>query len=107
MIFHLFFAFCTGCVAHLSYAFTGKLPIGLSQIVAYTLGVIFAYPFVETVHDDLEDIDNPRQRLFCAYFLAYLAFGAGTALGWRVYPMSGPCVHIDDDPGLTNHGRGV
>lgn len=100
MIFHLFFAFCTGLAAHLTYTITGALPHGLSQVVAYTLGVIFAFPFVQTAHEDLADIRNPRVRLFSAYFLAYLAFGAGTALGWRVYPIPGPNFHVDDRTGL-------
>lgn len=103
LVFHLFLAALTGCLAHVSYVFTGSLPNGLSQLVAYALGVIFAHPFVQAAHDDLEDIRDPGKRLFAAYFLAFLAFGAGTALGWRVYPLPGPNVHIDDSPGLANH----
>lgn len=102
LVFHLFMAFLTGCVCHLTYAVTGTLPNGLSQLVAYSLGVIFAFPFVQAAHEDLADIRDPGKRLFSAYFLAYLAFGAGTALGWRVYPFPGPNVHIDDSLGL-NH----
>lgn len=106
MIFRLSLATLTGCVAHLTYTVTGALPNGLSQLVAYTLGVSFAYPFVQATHDDLSDIQNPHTRLFSAYFLTYLAFGAGTALGWRIYPLPGPSIHLDDSPGLTGQRRG-
>lgn len=100
MVFHLALAVIVGCVAHVTYVVTGALPNGLSQLVAYTLGVSFAFPFVRALYDDLADIQDTGKRLLAAYFLAYLGFGAGTALGWRLYDLPGPSVHIDDTPGL-------
>lgn len=100
LLFHLALAVFSGCVCHLSYHLTGSLPNGYSQLTAYTLGVSFAYPFVRVAYDDLDDIQEDGTRLLAAYFLAYLAFGAGTALGWRIYPLPGPNMHIDDSPGM-------
>lgn len=102
LLFHLVLAVFAGCLGHVTYFITGSLPNGLSQITAYTLGVCFAFPFVRVAYDDLDDIQDSGTRLLAAYFLAYLAFGAGTALGWRIYTIPGPNVHIDDSPGLSH-----
>lgn len=100
MLFHLTAAVCAGCLGHLTYVFTGALPNGLSQLTAYSLGVTFAFPFVQAAYNDLDDIQDANTRLMSAYFLAFLAFGMGTALGWRIYWLPGPNVHIDDVPDL-------
>lgn len=101
MVFHLALTVFSACALHLTYTITGSLPNGYSQIAAYSIGVTGAYPFVRQIFDDLDDIHDLGTRLLAAYFLAFLAFGMGTALGWRIYPLPGPNVHIDDSPGLA------
>lgn len=100
MIRHLLATVVFGYFCHFTYLFTSKLSRGYSQLAAYTLGVTFAYPAVAAIHDDLEDIKDERKRLLAAYFLAYLAFGAGTGIGWQLHPMDGPHVAMMDDPGI-------
>lgn len=100
MIRHLLTTMVAAYFAHFTYLYTSKLSRGYSQLAAYTLGVTFAFPAVLTIYGDLEDIKDERKRLVAAYFLAYLAFGAGTGIGWQLHPMDGPHVPMMDDPGI-------
>lgn len=100
MILHLLITVACGYFCHWTYLLTGRLSDGWSQLSAYTLGVIFAFPFVAIVHSDLADIEDPRKRLTAAYFLAYLAFGVGTAIGWNFHPMDTPTIAMADDRGI-------
>jgi polyferredoxin len=100
MILHLTITVACGYFAHFTYLLTGRLSCGWSQLSAYTLGVLFAFPFVAIIHNDLTDIKEPRKRLTAAYFLAYLAFGIGTAIGWVFHPMDSPVVAMMDDRGI-------
>jgi hypothetical protein len=100
MILHLFAAVLAGYFAHYTYLLTSRLSNGWSQLSAYTLGVLFALPFVRMVHDDLAEVGNPAKRLTAAYLLAYLAFGVGTTIGWVLHPVDGPVVSMMDDTGI-------
>jgi hypothetical protein len=85
---------------HFTYLLTSRLSNGYSQMAAYTLGVIFAFPGIHLVHQDLEDIKDTKTRLAASYFLGFLAFGAGTGIGWQLHPMDPPHVHMMDDQGI-------
>jgi polyferredoxin len=100
VILHLAIACACGYFAHWTYLLTGRLSNGWSQLSAYTLGVLFAFPFVAIIHNDLADIKEPKKRLTAAYFLAYLAFGIGTAIGWNFHPIESPTVAMMDDRGI-------
>lgn len=101
MIVHLLLGMMGGYFGHFTYMLTGRLSVGWSQLSAYTLGVVFAFPFVLVIHHDLEDIRKPSRRLTAAYFLAYLFFGIGTAVGWVLHPdLGGPVVPMMDDRGI-------
>lgn len=100
MIRHLLATIVYGYFCHFTYLLTSRLSNGYSQLAAYTLGVTFAFPVVRVIYDDLEDIKDPGQRLTAAYFLAYLAFGAGTGIGWQIHPMDSPHIPMMDDQGI-------
>lgn len=100
MIAHLATTVVCAYFFHFTYLLTGRLSSGWSQLSAYTLGVIFAFPFVSIIHDDLADIKDPQKRFTAAYFLAYLAFGVGTAIGWNFHPIDPPMVAMMDDRGI-------
>lgn len=100
MIRHLLVIAVCGFFAHFTYYATSRLSNGYSQLAAYTVGVTLAYPAVEQIHEDLEGIKDRRTRLAAAYFLAYLAFGAGTGIGWQAVPMDHPIVPMLDDAGI-------
>lgn len=100
MIIHLLLGIMGGYFCHFTYLLTSRLSIGWSQLSAYTLGVCFAFPLVLVIYGDLADIKNPTKRLTAGYFLAYLAFGIGTAVGWVLHPVDGPHVPMMDDKGI-------
>lgn len=100
MILHLAMTAVCAYFAHWSYLLTSRLSNGWSQLSAYTVGVLFALPFVALLHEDLEEIEQPGQRLIAAYLLAYLAFGIGTAIGWIFHPVDGPNIAMMDDRGI-------
>lgn len=99
MIFDLLVTILAAYGAHFSYRLTSRLGNGWSQLSAYTLGVLFAFPFVLKIHSHLSDIKSPAKRLTTAYFLAYLFFGVGTVTGWILHPMQGPSIFMDDSGG--------
>jgi len=64
---------------------------GWNKLTSYTLGVTFAFPFcrgffmllVERLAPEIESWRDTLNIVFTvAYFVGYLFFGMGTALGW-------------------------
>ena len=58
---------------------------GWFAIASYTLGVLFALPFIVWTWRNLDRLDG-ESRLVSAYLLAFGAFGAGTVFGHWLLP---------------------
>jgi len=94
MIAKLTMAFLGGFIAHQTKPVVdrGVVNVGWRRLTEYTIGVVSAYPFVEICSIGMLQEFTPellhaygrqlRLAVRAGYFLAFLAFGCGTALAW-------------------------
>lgn len=58
---------------------------GWFAVVSYTLGVLFALPFIVWLWRSLDRLDG-ESRLVVSYLIGFGAFGAGTVGGHWLWP---------------------
>jgi hypothetical protein len=81
MIIEILVSVVAGLAAHQTISITARMPDGWRNIVEHAIGVTGAYPVFLLFRRRL---GNGRDRSDAAYWLAFLWFGMGVALGWLV-----------------------
>jgi hypothetical protein len=86
MIWQILAAALGGLVAHQTIHVTARISHGWRNLAEHAVGVVGAYPFFLIFRRSLR---NGVDRSDSAYWLAFLWFGAGVALGWLVDTLRG------------------
>jgi len=73
-----------GLLYHQASAHTSKMPHGWDRLTDYTIGVTGTAPLCLLWFRHLDGVRNLYVRVFCAFMLAFLGVGIGTAAGWWV-----------------------
>ncbi len=61
-----------------------KLSDGWRELTSYAVGVTGAGPLFALWWHRLKDVENPFNRAFLAFLLAFVGVGSGVATGWML-----------------------
>ncbi len=70
-----------GYLAHQLRGHTERFANGWASMARHVIGVVCVFPFALLVFKETEGA-QPAARFTAAYFLAFLFFGIGNAIGW-------------------------
>lgn len=84
MIWEMLAAIGMGFVAHQTILITARMPIGWRNITEHIIGVTAAYPSFLLFKRRLTNGNGAS----AAYWLGYIFFGMGVAVGWLVDTLS-------------------
>lgn len=82
MIAKLIATAMAGYISHQSRPFLIRFAHGWRDMLLYGTGTLCAAPFVASIYDELDYIQDARRRFYLAYFIGFAAFGFGVLCGW-------------------------
>ncbi len=90
IIIHAIGAIVTGILAHFTHPLISVIADRNTRaLTTYAVGVTCAVPAVIAASVELGSTERERRRFFFAYFIGFLAFGSGVALGRLIDVMRG------------------
>jgi hypothetical protein len=84
IILDLLLSAALGGFLHQTRHYTDHLPHGWREMTNYSLGVIGTGPAYILWWLRLKDVNNPLNRAFLAFILAFIGVGSGVAAGWML-----------------------